>query len=381
VIAGEVAIASGCISAICSEADCGEGGRGGGGRDGDVVELGERWLVPGYIDTHVHGGGGAQFNTCDPEEVDAAVRFHSGHGTTALLATTVSAALDDLVAALGVIAGCARERSVARAQVLGVHLEGPFLSAARAGAMDASSFLPPDLRTLERLLGVARGGVRMMTLAPELPGALDLVRALVRAGAIASIGHSDAGYEEARAAVRAGASAGTHLFNAMPPFHHREPGLVGAALDLPEVSCELICDGVHVDPAALRLAYRAKGAVGVRLVTDAMAGAGMAGGRYPLGAAVVEVRGGRALLGQGRVLAGSTLTMDVAVRNAVRFLGVPVQEAVEMASTNPARLLGVSNRKGAISVGMDADLVVLDENLLAGATMIGGRWIGPSPAC
>jgi N-acetylglucosamine-6-phosphate deacetylase len=320
-------------------------------------------------------------NICDPEEIEIGVRFHADHGTTALLATTVSVPLDELVAALGVIAGRARERSVAGAQVLGVHLEGPFLSAARAGGMDPSSFLLPDLRALERLLSAASGTVRMMTLAPELPGALDLIRALVRAGAIASIGHSEAGYEEAREAVRAGVSAATHLFNAMPPFHHREPGLVGAALDLPEVSCELICDGVHVDPAALRLAYRAKGTVGVRLVTDAMAGAGMADGRYPLGGAMVEVRGGRALLGQERVLAGSTLTMDVAVRNAVRFLGVPVQEAVAMASTNPARLLGVSNRKGAISVGMDADLVVLDENLLAGATMIDGRWIGSAPAC
>jgi N-acetylglucosamine-6-phosphate deacetylase len=226
---------------------------------------------------------------------------------------------------------------------------------------------------LERLL--AFGGVRLMTLAPELPGALELIGLLVQAGVVASLGHSDATYVEAGAAVGAGARAATHLFNAMRPLHHREPGVAGAALDLPELSCELICDGVHADPAALRLAYRAKGLAGIRLATDATEAAGMPDGEYHLGRAAVTVSAGIARTAGGAALAGSTLTMDVAVRNAVRFLGLTVEEAVALASTNPARLLGLGDCKGAIAPGMDADLVVLDDALNVRATMIGGVWV------
>ncbi len=364
-LAGEVAIDSGRISAISAAS---------GQATPDAVELGERWLVPGYIDTHVHGGGGAQCNTTDPDEVAAVARFHTRHGTTALLATTVAAPVDELLGVLGAIARCADSEPT----VLGAHLEGPFLSPARPGAMEPSVFVAPDPSILERLLGAGRGAVRMMTLAPELPGGLELVRALVGEGVIPSFGHSDASYGEARAAVSAGVHAATHLFNGMRPFHHREPGVLGAALDLPEVSCELICDGVHVDPVALRLVYRAKGPARVRLVTDAMAAAGMSDGRYRLGAATVEVREGVARVAGGESIAGSTLTMDVAVRNAVRFLELPVPEAVRLASANPAQLLGLGDRKGAVAVGMDADLVVLDEDLLCCRTMVGGEWVyGP----
>ena len=229
--------------------------------------------------------------------------------------------------------------------------------------------------------------MRLMTLAPELPGALELIGALGVAGVVASIGHSDATYEQTRVAVEAGAHAATHLFNAMRPLHHREPGVLGAVLDLPQVSCELICDGVHVAPAALRLAFRAKGAAGIRLVTDAMQAAGMPDGDYRLGAASVTVAGGRATVagggavagggpvaGEGRI-AGSTLTMDVAVRNAVSFLGVSVERAVALASANPARLLGLQRRKGAIAPGMDADLTVLDGDLTACGTIVAGEWV------
>jgi N-acetylglucosamine-6-phosphate deacetylase len=218
-----------------------------------------------------------------------------------------------------------------------------------------------------------------MTLAPELPGALELIHRLLGAGAVVSVGHSDGAYGDIEAAVRAGASAATHLFNAMPPLHHRSPGVIGAVLDLPEVSCELICDGVHVDPVVLRLALRAKGVAAVRLVTDAMQAAGMPDGTYQLGAASVDVRDGRALIAGGGSIAGSTLTMDVAVRNAVRWLGVSVAEASVMASFNPARLLGVGDRKGSLVAGMDADLVILDDELCACATMVEGRWVSEAP--
>jgi N-acetylglucosamine-6-phosphate deacetylase len=233
-------------------------------------------------------------------------------------------------------------------------------------------FLDPDPVVLERLL--AAGGVRMVTLAPELPGALSLVRRLADAGVVVSLGHSDASYEEAQAAARVGARSVTHLFNAMRPLHHRSPGILGAALDLDALGCELICDGVHVDPAALRVALHAKGLHGVRLVTDAMEAAGLEDGSYRLGGTSVAVSEGRAMVAGTATIAGSTLTMDAAVRGAVRLMGVAVEEAVAMASTTPARLLGLTGRKGAIAVGNEADLVLLDEELRVIRTMIGGAW-------
>jgi N-acetylglucosamine-6-phosphate deacetylase len=367
VFTGEVVVREGVIADVVAD------GIRGSAKE-DVVELGDRWLVPGFIDVHVHGGGGAQCNTSDPDEVAAVARFHAGHGTTALLATTVSAAVDELVASVGAIRRASDVRG-AGARVLGAHLEGPFLSPARPGAMDPRTFLEPDERVVQRLLGA--GGVRMMTLAPELRGALELVRQVVEAGAVASLGHSDASYEQARAAVMAGARSATHAFNAMAPLDHRSPGLLGAVLDLPEVSCELICDGRHVDPVAMRLLWRVKGPEGMRLVTDAMEAAGMPDGEYRLGAGRVRVSAGRATtrVGADESLAGSTLTMDAAVAGAVRWLGLEVPEAVTLASLNPARLLGLDDRLGAIAVGMDADLAVLDEDLRACATLVRGEWV------
>jgi N-acetylglucosamine-6-phosphate deacetylase len=245
--------------------------------------------------------------------------------------------------------------------------------------MHTSGFLMPSRDVLSRLLGAGDGTVRMVTLAPELPAALPIVHELASLDVVVSIGHTDAGYGEVEAAVGAGARSATHLFNAMRPLHHREPGAVGAMLDFNELSCELICDGVHVDPAALRLAWRAKGTAGVRLVTDAMQAAGMPDGSYRLGSASVEVRSGRTRSGTGEVIAGSTLTMDVALRNAVRFLRVPVVDASAMASQNPARVLGIERRKGAIAAGLDADLVVLDDSLHVCATMVEGGWVSEAP--
>ena len=366
-IAGHVSIREGRIDAV-----------GPGSRD-QALDLGDRWLVPGYIDTHVHGGGGAQFNTADPDEVAAVARFHAAHGTTALLATIVPAPARELAAALGAIARCVPATRPGGAAVLGAHLEGPFLNPGLAGALDPGDFLEPDERVLGRLLAAGGESVRMMTLAPELPGALELVPRLAGAGVIVSIGHSDASYAQAHAAAAAGARSATHLFNAMPPFHHREPGVLGATLDLPELNCELICDGIHVAPAAVRLAYRAKGQSGVRLITDATAAAGMPPGEYRLGAASFVVAEGAAPGAANGTIAGSTLTMDDAVRNAVRFLELPVEQVVALASANPARLLGLDARKGAIAAGFDADLTVLNDELHACATMVAGRWVRPPP--
>ncbi len=379
VLAGEVLIDAGRIVAVNAAEGSGGTGRvtgpGPAGEAGDALDLGRDWIVPGLIDLHVHGGGGAQFNTTDPDEITAAARFHARHGATGLLATTVSAPLADLAGALGAFAR-ARAGPAGRL-LLGVHLEGPFVSVSRPGAMDPATFLDPGDASVESLLAAGGDNVTMMTVAPELPGGLALIQRLTRAGIIASVGHSDASYEQTVAAVSAGVRAATHTFNAMAPFHHRRPGLLGAVLDLPEVSCELICDGVHADPAALRLAYRAKGPAAIRLVTDAISATGMADGDYRLGGVAVRAHAGRATVASGDSIAGSTLTIDAAVRNAVRFLGVELSEAVAMASANPARLLGLEHRKGAIAPGMDADLTVLDDDLNARATLVGGMWSHP----
>ena len=374
VVDGEVVVRDGRIVSV--SAGPGSGATPGSvAASGGVVELGDRWLAPGFIDTHVHGGAGAQFNTVDVDEVGAAARFHAGHGTTALLATLLPAPVDELVASLGAIGSAAG--TPAAPTILGVHLEGPFLSPARPGALDPSRFLAPDPGVLRRLLAAAPGTVRMMTLAPELPGALELIAALRAADAIASLGHSDASFAQATEALDAGAASVTHLFNAMRPFHHRDPGLLGAALDARMCSAELIADGIHVDPVALRLAFRARGAAGLRLITDAIAAAGMPDGNHRLGARQVTVVGGEARLGPepGAALAGSILTMDAAVAGAVRFLGLDVPEAVALASSMPAHVLGVDDRKGAIAPGQDADLVVLDDDLRARGTIAAGDWI------
>lgn len=376
VVGGDVVVRDGVIDSVNAT---GSGSQAG--LSGEPIELGDRWLVPGFIDVHIHGGGGAQFNTLDVDEVLTAARFHARHGTTGLLATTVAAGVDELVGAVDTVSA-AMEASggvAGGAGLLGVHLEGPFLSRARPGAMDPGVFLDVDEMVVDRLLdaggGSGGGRVRVMTLAPELPGALSLIERLSRSGIVCSLGHSDASYDQAREAVEAGARSATHVFNAMPPLHHRAPGLLGAVLDLPQVDCELVCDGIHVHPAAMRLVRRAKGVEGFHLVTDAMAAAGMADGEYRLGGARVVVSDGRAVLAEGDSIAGSTLTMDVAFANVVSSLGLSVEEAVRVTSRNPAALLGLGVRKGSIAAGFDADLVVLDDELAVCGTMIGGEWV------
>ena len=245
--------------------------------------------------------------------------------------------------------------------------------------MDAATFLAPDGEVMTRLRGAAAGTLAMMTLAPERPGAMALIRDLHAHGEVASLGHTDADYETVIAAANTGARSATHLFNAMRGLHHRQPGAVGAVLDADQLNAELICDGEHVSPAVLRLAYRAKGAGGLRLITDAVAGAGMPDGTYPLGRAATVVKKGRATRGQGDTLAGSTLTMDAAMRQAVAALGLSLPEAVALTAANPARVLGLQAHKGQIATGMDADLAVLDDALGVRATLVGGVWVHGEP--
>jgi N-acetylglucosamine-6-phosphate deacetylase len=343
----------------------------------EVVDVGGDWLVPGFVDVHVHGGAGGDVMSPDRAVRDAVRRVHAQHGTTAMLASTVSRPPDELRAAVGRLAEDTGEEPPARvgepmARLVGIHLEGPFLSALRRGAHEETALRAPDRGELEGLLAAGRGTVRTMTLAPELPGALGLVERLVDAGVVVAVGHTDADADAVRAAVAAGATAVTHTFNAMPPLHHRRPGPVGMAMDLPELVCELVLDLVHVDPVAARALVHAAGPGRVCLVTDAMAAAGAGDGTYELGGRVVEVVDGQARIAGTDTLAGSTLTMATAVANAVTHLGLDVPTAVAMATTVPARLLPGLD-VGRLRVGGPADVVRLDDAGRLRGVRISGR--------
>ena len=352
-----------------------------------LTDLGGAWVLPGFVDLHVHGGGGTSFTEGTAEDARRAAEFHRRNGSTTMLASLVTAPVADLEARAAMLAGLAAEGVIA-----GLHLEGPFLAAARCGAQDPRHMIAPDVAAFASLHAAAAGQLRVITLAPELPGATDLITAAVQAGVIAAVGHTDATADVTSAAVDAGASHATHLFNGMRPLHHREPGPVGALLDRDEVSCEVIADGVHLHDTAIRLVARAAGPGRLVLITDAMAAAGMPDGRYRLGSMWVDVAGGEARLaadagpgagarpdaGAGSrvsgAIAGSTATMASVVRHAVAA-GLPVTDVAAAASTNPARVLGLAGRTGALRPGLDADLVVCDEAFGLRAVMRRGEWV------
>lgn len=347
---GWVEVAGGRITAV------GPGRRDGSDRHGAVI-------VPGFVDVHCHGGGGASFDSADPQECARAVAYHRERGTTTLVASLVTAALDDLLRRASVLAELAEDGVVA-----GVHYEGPFLSNARKGAHDPALLRDPDPETVRRLLKVPH--VAMVTLAPELDGGLDALRRVRDAGAIPAVGHTDATYETTLAAIGAGARVATHLFNGMRPLHHREPGPILALVEAPDVTVELIGDGVHLHPGVVAHIARTTGAGRATLVTDALAAAGMADGAYELGGLGVEVRDGVARLAEGGSIAGSTATAATVFRRAVLASGLSLTDAVRMASTTPAALLGLADR-GAIAAGLRADLLVLDEDLTVEKVLTG----------
>lgn len=343
-----------------------------------IVDLAGRLLVPGFIDLHVHGGGGEQVNGGRTRSVADSVRsvaaFHARHGTTALLATTASDSPDNLVSAVRGIAETMREPAVGGARILGAHLEGPWLAPARAGAHDPSQLRSPTVDELECLLAAAPGAVRMVTLAPELRGALDVIAAMRAARVVASLGHTEAHLETVLAAADAGATHVTHLFNAMSGLHHREPGLVGAALSDPRLSVEIVADGEHVHSVVLGLVLRLA-AGRVVAVTDAVAATGVAAGSSRVGGLAVEVSGGGrvSLTSAPGTLAGSTLTMDRAVAGLVAA-GASLVDAVSAATAAPARVVD-DTRGGQIRVGGRADIAVLSADLSCAATIVGGRTV------
>jgi N-acetylglucosamine-6-phosphate deacetylase len=302
-----------------------------------------------------------------------AVAFHRRHGTTATLLSLMTAPVDDLCEQLGWAAEQTRRGPTLHGHVLGAHVEGPFLAARRCGAQNPAHMLAPDGDVLDRLIAAGERCLRVMTIAPELGGALPLIRSLRERGVIAALGHSDAGYDTGVAAIRAGANHATHLFNAMPPLHHRDPGLAGSVLEA-DIPCELINDGHHVHPAVVGLVARLVECP--VLVTDAVEAAGVGDGTLVLGGQEVRVSDGVVRLAATRSLAGSTLTMAQAVRRAVTECGLGMVEASRAASTNPARVLGLDGVLGSIAPRRRADLVVLGDDLDVTAVMAGGQWCG-----
>ncbi|MFE5890730.1 N-acetylglucosamine-6-phosphate deacetylase [Streptomyces sp. NPDC056462] len=338
--------------------------------DARLIDLAGHYVVPGFVDIHNHGGGGASFTSGTADDVVTGIHTHRLHGTTTLVASTVTGDMDFLTRRAGLLSELAEQGDIA-----GIHFEGPFISPCRKGAHSEELLRDPDPADVRKLIDAARGHATMVTLATELPGGIDSVRLLAERGVIAAIGHTDATYEQTVEAIDAGATVATHLFNAMPPLGHREPGPIAALLEDERVTVELINDGTHLHPAALELAFRHAGADRVAFITDAMDAAGFGDGRYMLGPLEVEVADGVARLVEGGSIAGSTLTLDRAFKRAVTIDRLPVEDAVAALSANPAKLLGRYDRIGSLEPGKDADLVVLDSDFDLKGVMRRGEWV------
>ncbi len=328
-------------------------------------------IVPGFIDLHVHGGGGYSLATSDPEEIQSYARWVVSHGVTGFLATVFGTNVDE---ALEYVRTASEAAGPVKggANVLGVNLEGPFVNPERRGALPAGWMIPPDVSVFERLVEASKGQLRLMTLAPELPKVEEIITKAVGHGVTLALGHSKADYETTAFAFSVGASHVTHAFNAMRPFHHRDPGIIGATFDNPNVTVEVIADGVHLDKTTVAMAVRLFGPERVALITDGVPPAGLESGWFRLGDEIATLRGDRVLLPDGTI-AGGTATMDRVLRNVVHWGVAGMSHAVRMASTVPARILGLADHKGRIAIGYDADLVALDRDLEVVTTWVGGR--------
>jgi N-acetylglucosamine-6-phosphate deacetylase len=329
-------------------------------------------LAPAFFDVHFHGAAGHDVMEATPQALETICRFLASRGTGSFLATTVTAPLDATLRAVEGLAKRIAEPPVAgRACPLGIHLEGPFLSHAKRGVQPAAHLLMPDIAVFDRLYDAAEGHVRLMTLAPELPGAIELTAHATRRGVRVSLGHSNATAAETRAAIKAGAVSATHTFNAMRALDHREPGILGIVLTDDALTAELICDGIHNEPEIVRLWWRAKGPDRAILVTDAMSATGMPSGTYQLGGFAVQVADGRAMA--DGVLAGSVLTLDRALSNFIGFTGASVEQGVRLMTANPAGMTGLDDKAGSLAPGMPANLVAVDAAGHLAASFVGGQ--------
>jgi N-acetylglucosamine-6-phosphate deacetylase len=343
-----------------------------------LIDFGDAVLAPGFVDIHMHGGAGLDLMRALPSELPRLGKFLATHGVTGYFATTVAAPLDSTCTALGRLADAIEAAAktgptngdAAQARPLGIHLEGPFLSHKRRGVHPPENLVTPTIAIFDRLWQAARGHVRMLTIAPEIPGAMEVIAEASRRKVCVSIGHSDAEMPIAQDAVKAGARHATHTFNAMRPLDHRDPGIIGEVLSNDRMSADIIVDGIHVAPAVVKLFLRAKGRERAVLITDAISATGMPEGRYRLGGFEVEVKDGRCLAG-GK-LAGSVLTMDRAVRNVMQFAHWDLQQALRLATLNPARVAGFANR-GKLEAGAEADFVVLSPSGEVRRTIVRGE--------
>src|SRR5262249_26391233 len=324
----------------------------------EIIDANGRLVMPGFIDTHFHGSGGDDVMANGAEGIRRISKNLLKFGTTGFLATTIAARHEELMRTVeDTIAAEANDERAA--EILGLHIEGPYINLKFKGAQPEWGIRDPNFDECRELLAVAAGRIKIMTIAPELPGGLEMIRMLRGAGVAASVGHSEADYDLVLAAIDAGATRATHLFNAMSGVHHRKPGLAAACLNEPGISAELICDGVHVNPQMARLAWRNKGRDGLTLITDATSAQGVGDGTYTLGDFQIEVRGPLCTLMDGVTIAGSVLTMNRAVGNAIGYTGMNLVDAAYTAALAPARVCGTIDRKGSIERGKDADIAIL----------------------
>ena len=340
-----------------------------------LVEFPDAVLVPGFVDIHMHGGAGLDVMRASSSDLPRLGKFLTTHGVTGYFATTVAAPLDATCAALERLADAietpARNGDSVQARPLGIHLEGPFLSHKRRGVHPPENLLAPTLAIFERLWQAARGHVRMLTIAPEIPGALEVITEAARRKVCASLGHSDAEMPVAQAAVKAGARHATHTFNAMRPLDHRDPGIIAEVLTDDQLTADIIVDGIHVAPPVVKIFLEMKGRERAVLITDAISATGMPDGRYQLGPIEVDVKDGKCT--SNGSLAGSVLTMDRAVRNVTEFSGWSLRDAVQAATLNPARAAGLSGHHGSLTRGAEANFVVLTAGGKVLKTIVGGQ--------
>ncbi|MBV9573548.1 MAG: N-acetylglucosamine-6-phosphate deacetylase [Acidobacteriales bacterium] len=343
-----------------------------------IIDFGDAILVPGFLDIHIHGGGGCDVMDAAPDSLAGVEQQIARHGVTGFFPTTVTASVDATLAALERLADAIeqtpprQEKNLLRARPLGIHLEGPFISHKRRGVHPEEYLLPPSVEMFERFWNAARGHIRMITLAPELPGALEVIASARNRNVCVSFGHTDATLEESRMAVDAGARHSTHTFNAMRPLLHRDPGILGDVLTDQRISADFIADGIHLDPSIVKMIVAAKGVEATVLITDATAATGMPDGNYKLGSLEIEVKNGRCL--RDGTLAGSVLTMDRAVSNVMSFAGLDLQSAIRLATINPARVAGLDQR-GSLAAGSAADVVVLSSAGEVRQVIIGGAGV------